>query len=779
MATTDWQGFQQQAPAKPRPEGVLGWLGARATAWEDWLTYGITMLVFLAVAGSIQNADWVETMPSLALIGFLGVTTGLLLARARINQFLAHFIALVLGSAVVFWQSLTITEGSTFGGRVDDLYLRMEHFFDVAFNGLISDDNLPFVILVIGLTWLAAYFFSWSVFRWNNAWIGLIPAGIGLFANFFYFQEENFSFLFIVFAFSSLMLIMRVNLMRRLQQWKAEGIQYPEFISLSFLHLTSWAALAMLIMASILPVGGEAKPFTGIWDQVTRPFDGYSTDFARLFTNVQTRQIRPIHSFENFLPFKGSLPERQRVVLDVKTDETTLSSLLLLHGAAYNEYTSAGWLMGDKVGIDLGAADPVSVQQQLEGNASLGKRLPVEAEITVIGSRRSVLFSIGQPLASSVSSVYDLLRLSNSPNRSNDNQVAPLFMNGLALQSRETQQEGSTYNIVGTLPNVTPTDLRTAGNVYPSWVRDLYMQLPDELPGRVQQLAQEVTVGSATEYDAALAIENYLRQPIYTFSRDVPDVPVGRDTVDHFLFESRQGFFDYYASAMTVMLRSLGIPSRLAVGFVLEEQDPVDDSYTVRDRHAYAWSEAYFPGVGWVQFNPSPDRAALSGATIPEQVEPAGTTETFDDVLPGEELIEDPEFPEAAPVAAEQGEGGTPMGVWIALAVLSAFALAGAAGYFAWERSVAGLPYPQRIWEKTVRLASWAGAKPKPNQTPQEYIRDVSKLAPYVDDTNVLADEYGRSRFGKAPLETEEQRRLREVWEPLRNKLIARILRWK
>jgi transglutaminase-like putative cysteine protease len=329
------------------------------------------------------------------------------------------------------------------------------------------------------------------------------------------------------------------------------------------------------------------------------------------------------------------------------------------------------------------------------------------------------------------------------------------------------------------LPNVTAADLRAAGDAYPSWVEDYYLQLPDELPGRVHQLAEEVTAGTETPYDAAVAIENYLRQPIYTFSRDVPDVPQGNDTVDHFLFESKTGFFDYYASAMTVLLRSLGIPSRLAVGFVLEEQDPVDNSYTVRDRHAYAWSEAYFPGVGWVQFNPSPDRAALGGATIPEEAQASGTTETFDDVLPTEDLIEEPEFPEAAPVSDLQTDGGTPLGVWIALAVLSALAVAVAAGYFVWERSVAGLPYPQRMWEKTVRLASWAGVKPKANQTPQEYIRDVAKLAPHVDDTNVLADEYGRSRFGKASIGTDEQRKLREVWEPLRNKLVARILRWK
>lgn len=784
MAGIRWSDLHRREPTPSAPPagGLLQWVARRLTAWEDWLTFVITVLVFLAVALSIQNASGVENMPPLVLVGFLALVVGMFLARSSLNQLLAHLVGLALGAAVVLWQALTVVEGGSLGARVDDLYLRMSHFFDVARDGLISNDTLPFVILVVGLTWLGTYFFAWSVFRWHNGWLGIIPGGAGLFTTFFYQHTQesgsarDFSFLFVLFAFGSLLLVMRMNLLRRMRQWQRQGTPYPEFISLSFLHLTSWAALGLLLMAWLVPAGGEAGPITAVWDQVTRPFQSLSSDLGRLFVHVQTRQVRPIHGFEDILPFKGSIPLRDRVVLEVKTEEVPLlSPFLFLYGAAYTRYTPVGWLMGDRVSVEVSALPPADLAQLLESNPTTTKRRPVETEVTVVGSRRSVLFSLGQPLASTVAGVYDLLKLSAGSSRGSPVPEATLlFLNGLALQSKGTLASGTAYRVLGTLPDVSASDLRAASGVYPFWVRQNYLPLPSELPERVRQLALQVTAEAPTAYDKALSLERFLRQN-YPFTVKVPDVPVGRDATDFFLFESRQGYFDYYASAMAVMLRAVGIPSRLVVGFVLDERDRLDERFIVRDRHAYAWAEAYFPGVGWVQFNPTPDRPALGGVTAPDPLE----LPLPDDLpLPGLEEIPSDGFTASsgpAPAAAREG-GGPRLALWIALAVLAAFVLAAATGRFAWERSVAGLPYSQQVWEKTMRLASWARARRRPSQTPREYMQEVSRLAPEVEGSEMLAEAYGHSRFGRRTLSAEERERLRQIWQRLRNRLLLRIL---
>ena len=92
---------------------------------------------------------------------------------------------------------------------------------------------------------------------------------------------------------------------------------------------------------------------------------------------------------------------------------------------------------------------------------------------------------------------------------------------------------------------------------------------------------------------------------------------------------------------------------------------------------------------------------------------------------------------------------------------------------------MAGLPYPQRIWEQTLRLAGWARLGPRPEQTPMEYARDLQSRLPDVEGLDYLAASYGRSRFGRKSADAEEDERLRAVWRRLRAKLLLRVVSWR
>ena len=168
----------------------------------------------------------------------------------------------------------------------------------------------------------------------------------------------------------------------------------------------------------------------------------------------------------------------------------------------------------------------------------------------------------------------------------------------MVVRPQERLAEGESYRLVGLVQTTSSEELQTAGVVYPQWVRDLYLQLPDSLPQRVQSWPGDVAGNEPTPYDRAKAIESYLRQ--FTVAYTIPDTPPGRDAVDYFLFESRQGYFNYHASAMVVMLRAVGVPARLAVGFIVDQPDLDSDlgAYAVLDQNAYAWPEVYFPGSG-------------------------------------------------------------------------------------------------------------------------------------------------------------------------------------
>lgn len=146
-----------------------------------------------------------------------------------------------------------------------------------------------------------------------------------------------------------------------------------------------------------------------------------------------------------------------------------------------------------------------------------------------------------------------------------------------------------------------------------------YTDLPAGLPQRVRDLAAEVAAGRTTRYDVVRAVEDHLRsRAVYTLDAPVP--AAGQDAVDHFLFESREGFCEQFASAQVVLLRSLGVPARMAVGFaggepaVGADGAPADDALAgddlagmrlVRGTQAHAWAEVWFPGVGWVASDPT------------------------------------------------------------------------------------------------------------------------------------------------------------------------------
>jgi len=159
------------------------------------------------------------------------------------------------------------------------------------------------------------------------------------------------------------------------------------------------------------------------------------------------------------------------------------------------------------------------------------------------------------------------------------------------------------YYGVSRLPAIQVGKLRAAPAVYPDEIREMYLQLPT-LDKRIPTLAQSVTAKAPNPYDKANAIENYLRTR-YTYTLELSGKP-GQDPLAHFLFETHAGHCEYFASAMTIMLRTLGIPSREVNGFLPGEFNDLAGDYIVRASDAHSWVEAYFPGTGWMTFDPTP-----------------------------------------------------------------------------------------------------------------------------------------------------------------------------
>ena len=222
------------------------------------------------------------------------------------------------------------------------------------------------------------------------------------------------------------------------------------------------------------------------------------------------------------------------------------------------------------------------------------------------------------------------------------------------LRSATRLEPGTEYQLVSSLPDVTQWDLAQADARVPSLLDDRYLQLPENLDTRIADTARLVVAGADSRYAQAKAIEAALRR--YTYDESIPSPPPDTDPVSWFLFDIQRGYCDYYATAMVLMLRSLGIHARLAAGYAEGTWEPETESFLVTGEDAHSWVEVFFPGLGWIEFEPTAGESELvrapGGAPEPAALqsrpesEPArdGSPEEPPGQLPEEGLLEDEAF---------------------------------------------------------------------------------------------------------------------------------------
>jgi transglutaminase-like putative cysteine protease len=182
------------------------------------------------------------------------------------------------------------------------------------------------------------------------------------------------------------------------------------------------------------------------------------------------------------------------------------------------------------------------------------------------------------------------------------------------------------------IPQVTIQQLRTSSSEYPEYIKMRYLQLPIEVPARVHELAREITGGISNPYDKARAIEGYLRSN-YPYDLEIPAPPADRDVTDYFLFDLKRGYCDYYATAMVVLARSSGLPARFVSGYSSGSYDALNAHYAVRELNAHSWAEIYFPGIGWIEFEPTAAQPEIKRpekeVEIAEVIPPVTQTQKF------------------------------------------------------------------------------------------------------------------------------------------------------
>ena len=553
-------------------------------SWEDWLTFAAAVITFMSVAISLQQANWVPGMPAFVPTTVAGLLIGMVSARVRYYAAAIHPVGLALGLVVVVLATQSYAEGVTLSERLTDFRVRMQEWYNVVRAGDISNDNLPFVALVHALIFLATYFAAWCLFRWRNAWMAVITSGVILLTN-ISFLDNKPSGAFVVFLFGAIVLIARLHLQRSQFLWKKEGVEYPEFLSVSAIQLTVVSTVGLIIGAWMLPLGNQAKAVEGVFDAVAKPVTGQSDTLVRLFHNIDSRKGAQLHTFGDTLPIQGDVKLGTKQLFEINSPDAGL-----IKATSYDFYTGAGWKVTDR---DTTRVDARTLAPDEEVQDAYAERYISFLRIKLLDPQ-STLLTPGSALGANIDTTVE----------------TPEGFNGdiEEMRSRRGLNKDDTYNSFGSKSSADVQQLLSAGNEYPEWVTKRYLQLPKDLPGRVRDEANRVVTErrARTDYEKTKAIEAYFRDMPYDLA--VPSPPPGRDATDFLVFDLKRGYFDYQSTAMCVMLRTQAIPCRLAVGYALDPGAGDETSYIVRKDNAYTWVEVFFPGYGWVSFNPTADR---------------------------------------------------------------------------------------------------------------------------------------------------------------------------
>ncbi len=747
---------------------------------EGWITVALLAALLTVATWGVGMASWTDGLWTVWPTALVGLFAGLALAKSRFGGIQATLFAIVYGLFTVgFFICLDpdILRG-TWQQRSVELVWRLNNFLYKLIHGGTNRDALPFPVVVAVIFWSISVLAAWSVFRRSQAWPAVIPGGLGLLVNvYYYLGPVQLDLYLATYILLSLLLVARMSLLAREREWQAARVAYNPEMRFDFLRAGLMAALFGVIVGWAGPSLAASPAAASAWRQVSGPLATVRESWMRMFASVkaQGQNVNDFYGDSLTLGGPSSLDDDPIMDIALVADEvdpvdrnevdTVPVARFYWRSNAHDTYTDGRWTTE---GTEFKEFEPAST---LRLPPYLLRR-DVRLSFTSFVGASSRLYVAPQPRWINRPVTFGLL-------------PANVGSDVNSVISRSILRRGEGYELIASITIADQQSLNDAGANYPEWVLGHYLQLPEGISERTHALARQIVAeaGADTPYEQATAITDWLRNNIaYDLNIEAP--PSDVDPIDYLLFTSRQGYCTYYASAEVILLRSLGIPARFAAGFNQGQFDQVTGVYHVLERNAHAWPEVFFPNYGWIEFEPTASEPPLVRPDRPLPVNAGGDT-----TLPNDTGAEPTPAPER-PLPEDEGAGTTgsaALGVWLVLAgrilqqavLIAIGALAALAllilvlvrlGVMGWENLGAvgrrvlrwrGQIIPTAVglaYLNLERAARWMGLRLAEALTPHERAAAVSEAVPAVQaGIETITAQYVTERYSPRPAEADTQ----------------------
>ncbi len=754
---------------------------------EGWMVLVLLMIALYSVVASISAVKWVDDSYLLFWMPICGLLIGLVIAKIpRFPQSILHLAACLIGHWLAVWLTSTVAFHIPWIRVLAEL--RATFSGQAASMGPDAAKHVFFFYLSF-LCFFLGYFGCWLIYRAHLPWlVALVYCSIML-VNLNYVRR-TMDILIVVLLGSMLLLIARMSLMTQIAQWRRDGLRTDQRWLRSIVERCMLAACLIsvlaLFFASFLPVLAQPESGQVFWSRLEVAWNDLITAHFSLqdINNVLPSFGPSGNFFSDQLTIADSVHLPTGEVLNYVDGNTSSQGSKnqphYLEGLTYNLFDGHSWRSSVSNSHTYGINEPLLIN--LHGSDVTGSVAVVISQIPQ--ETRFYIFGPEQPYSFSVpTQVYT------------DGTIG-------AWTQQTPLSSGEKYNVSFSSPPTDPSALSQmplpASN--PSiWNTDPYytqqkvndLEVPGDLSPNVAQMSKQWTQGANNAYEAMKMLETHLDDTnVFTYSLQNDPIPPDKDVVD-WLLETHRGYCTYYASAMAIMGRLLGIPTRVVSGFSQGHFDQQRNVWVVDGSDAHSWVQAYLPNVGWISFDPTPTfapNAAPSPSAQPTPP-PAPTRTAVPQPAPTQNPKVNP-MPTARPTSSsnppgQKAEGnhnqgqGVLIGITIGgLIIAVLFCLAVIVRYW-WRRFFTSSIVVEVLFLRFCQIASWVGLGPKAWQTPYEYSLMLSRQFPeQAVPLSRLTKLFVRERWG-LPHHTPRELPLADatyVWTAIRSLVLTRFV---
>jgi len=672
--------------------------------WRTWVSIILLFLTLEIAILSVERAHWIHHQPSFTLILVISIGLAWYLASTRLPGILTHIIALLVGSGITAWQTYHLS----------------------------TTDTLGFAMFLSFLTWIMGYLSTWFIVRRKNAWIAVCAGTIIILGNLSNLPLGYYYFFGLYFA-AAVSLIVWIRIIKRkylaghTTGFTRRGILYFSSILLCIIFVT--VSFARIVPDMRIPQLQTFIATKFLWVQ------NLEDSFLNLFAEVPSKQPLSTSSTRQDLAFSNVWKDKEEVDFLIVSPFPSYWRIQV-----YDTYTLQGWTNRPVV-------------EEL-----LGKDVPLE-DAGVQASGQVITYTVITNIKTDA-----MLTAGNFISSDTSVLVSVIDQDVISVATPRVLSPGERYTVTSRITTPSSKDLALVAEGYPSSVAYQYTRLPAEFPREIGSLSKEITANATTPYEKVTAIDNYLSQ--FSYSDKIEPPPEGTDAIKYFIYTQKSGFCLYFASAMVVMLRSVDVPARLAVGYIPGEYGEQEGEYILRNKHYHAWPQVYFDGYGWVDIEATPSSGGspvgvetpfVSTVNNPENPPvdvnaPWLTPEYLNQLY---ETILDQQFAgNPAPPATPPSSGAFSRTLLIILIIvgilllLFTLRLVLRLAFYRWLWRVDREQMALTVYSRMCRIASIVGLAPRPQQTPREFAGTLAIALPdQTADLDDIIRVYNENRF--------------------------------